>query len=141
MIIQAATVCLLAPSLVYLGWGALGALLAVSFSYMVSSVAAMAMLYFRIVRRIDRNTTNNTNSDINATLKVVVELWRSSCHKQPFWAVCYLRLILSLWASTVDNALIGNYRIATNFTVLPTFFTIPIVTALVPAFSKLQPKK
>jgi O-antigen/teichoic acid export membrane protein len=43
-------------------------------------------------------------------------------------------------AATVDNAMIGNYRIATNFAVLLTFLTVPIATALFPAFSKLDPK-
>jgi len=40
-----------------------------------------------------------------------------------------------------DLALIGNYRIATNFAVLLTFFTIPISTVLFPAFSKLDARK
>jgi O-antigen/teichoic acid export membrane protein len=36
------------------------------------------------------------------------------------------------------NAEIGNYSIATNFTVLITFFSTPISTVLFPAFSKLN---
>jgi O-antigen/teichoic acid export membrane protein len=42
-------------------------------------------------------------------------------------------------ASFVDNAMIGNYRVATNFGVLLTFFTFPITTVLFPAFSKIDP--
>ena len=44
-------------------------------------------------------------------------------------------------ASFVDNAMIGNYRVATNFGVLLTFFTYPITTVLFPAFSKIDPLK
>jgi O-antigen/teichoic acid export membrane protein len=40
----------------------------------------------------------------------------------------------------ISNAIIGNYKIATNFAVLLTFFTTPILTVLFPAFSKLDPR-
>ena len=37
-----------------------------------------------------------------------------------------------------DNALIGNYSVATNFVVLITFFATPVTTMMLPAFSKLD---
>jgi len=37
--------------------------------------------------------------------------------------------------------MIGNYQAAVRFTVLITFFTMPIATVLFPAFSKLNPEK
>jgi len=43
-------------------------------------------------------------------------------------------------ASYVSEVMIGNYKIATNFTVLLTFLTIPINNVLFPAFSKLDPQ-
>jgi O-antigen/teichoic acid export membrane protein len=46
----------------------------------------------------------------------------------------------SFMIAPLDNALIGNFRVATNFGVLLTFVTIPISTVLFPAFSKLNPK-
>jgi O-antigen/teichoic acid export membrane protein len=45
-----------------------------------------------------------------------------------------------MMASLVDVAIIGNYKIATNFAILLTFFTAPISTVLFPAFSKLDPR-
>jgi len=39
------------------------------------------------------------------------------------------------------NLMIGNYSVATNFTVLITFFSVPISTMLFPAFSKLDSQK
>jgi O-antigen/teichoic acid export membrane protein len=39
-----------------------------------------------------------------------------------------------------SNATYGNYVVASNFTVLLTFFTIPIATVLFPAFAKLDPQ-
>jgi putative peptidoglycan lipid II flippase len=41
-------------------------------------------------------------------------------------------------AANVDVTLIGNYRTATNFAILLTFFTVPITTVLFPTFSKLD---
>jgi O-antigen/teichoic acid export membrane protein len=39
-----------------------------------------------------------------------------------------------------NDAVIGNYRIATNFAVVLAFFTFPISTVLFPAFSKVNPE-
>ncbi len=39
---------------------------------------------------------------------------------------------------TIDNAIIGNYSVASNFAVLIAFFSVPITTMLFPAFSKLK---
>lgn len=40
--------------------------------------------------------------------------------------------------TATGNGLIGNYGVAVNFSVLLTFFTIPIATVLFPAFAKLD---
>ena len=40
-----------------------------------------------------------------------------------------------------DNALIGNYNLAINFSILITFFATPVTTMLFPAFSKLDYRK
>jgi len=44
-------------------------------------------------------------------------------------------------APIVDTAAAGNYKVALNFAVLPTFFTVPIATVLFPLFSRLDAKK
>ena len=46
-----------------------------------------------------------------------------------------------MMAAYCSDAVIGNYRVATNFAVLLTFFTFPITTVLFPVFSKLNPLK
>jgi O-antigen/teichoic acid export membrane protein len=50
----------------------------------------------------------------------------------------FYTFIIAIYAS---NFLIGNYAVANNFTVLLTFFAIPITTMLFPAFSKLDADK
>ena len=41
----------------------------------------------------------------------------------------------------INNAIIGNYNVASNFVVLITFFAAPVTTMMLPAFSKLDPQK
>jgi O-antigen/teichoic acid export membrane protein len=50
----------------------------------------------------------------------------------------FYNFIIAIYAS---NFLIGNYAVASNFTVLLAFFATPITTMLFPAFSKLDPEK
>ena len=46
-----------------------------------------------------------------------------------------------MMALYVSNAVIGNYKIASNFAILLTLFSFPISTVLFPAFSKVDPQK
>jgi O-antigen/teichoic acid export membrane protein len=46
-----------------------------------------------------------------------------------------------MMVSYASDVMIGNYQAAVNFSVLLTFFTVPISTVLFPAFAKLDPKK
>ncbi len=52
----------------------------------------------------------------------------------------FYAFLLPIYYAT-DNAMIGNYGVASNFVVLITFFATPITTMLFPAFSKLDAKK
>jgi O-antigen/teichoic acid export membrane protein len=53
--------------------------------------------------------------------------------------VQFYNFLLYMYVS--DNALIGNYSIASTFVVLITFFATPVTTMLFPAFSKLDHRK
>jgi len=46
-----------------------------------------------------------------------------------------------LLAVYLSNQTVGNYNLAVNFTVLVSFFVIPVQTLLFPAFSKIDAKK
>jgi O-antigen/teichoic acid export membrane protein len=52
----------------------------------------------------------------------------------------YYAFLLPIFYVT-DNSAIGNYGIASTFSVLIAFFAAPITTMLFPAFSKLDPQK
>jgi len=128
---------LLSPLLVYLGYGALGAVVGSTVAYIVSGIIAVTLLYFTIFRKLKPDPINNEY--ILQALKPMLS----------YGIPLAISVILSggltqlysfIMASFVDSALIGNYRIATNFAVLLTFFVAPISTVLFPAFSKLDPR-
>jgi lipopolysaccharide exporter len=137
MICQAVGLGVLSPLLVYIGYGALGAVLGYTFSILVSATLALVMLYYAIFRKLPPDST--PKSTIVQTLKPLL------AYGIPLAIANILAGVLPqfysfLMASYVDLATIGNYRTALNFTVLLTFFSFPIITVLFPAFSKLDPQ-
>jgi O-antigen/teichoic acid export membrane protein len=137
MICQAIALCVLPPLLVYAGYGAYGAVLGYVFSLLVGGVVAIVLLYFAIFRKLGSNITSNSN--IRQTLKPLLR------YGVPLAIATILGGILSqfysfMMASFVGVAMIGNYKIATNFAVLLALFTAPISTVLFPAFSKIDPR-
>lgn len=127
----------LSPLLVYLGYGALGAVLGYTFSSLVASIFAIILLYFVIFKNLPINTSTTSNS--SQVLRLLLRFG------VPLAIATILTGILTqfysfMMASLVDTASIGNYQIASNFARLLTFFTFPISTVLFPAFSKLDPQ-
>ncbi|MGD0645556.1 MAG: oligosaccharide flippase family protein [Candidatus Bathyarchaeia archaeon] len=136
-VIYAATQGVLAPLLVYLGYGAKGAILGFTSANVVQTVISIIFLYFFIFRKLPHSKTNK--SEVVQTLKSLLSYSFPlgignivSSLGGPFFSF--------LMAYYVSTAEIGNYKIATNFLVLLTFLTIPISNVLFPAFSKLDPR-
>jgi len=137
VICQAIAQCVLPTLLVYAGYGACGAVLGYVFSLLVVDVVAIALLYFAIFRKLGSNITSNSN--VRQTLKPLLR------YGFPLAIAAILGGMLAqfysfMMASFVDVAMIGNYKIATNFPFLFALFTVPISTVLFPAFSKLDPR-
>ena len=124
----------LAPLLVLVGYGAIGAILGNTLPLSMTGIISLTL-----VIRLFLKPKNHSASSIN-----------------PWWAAkILLRYGFPLFLSTllagslaqVYNSLmalhiapydVGNYQAATNFSVLLSFFTIPIATVLFPLFSKLD---
>lgn len=137
-VIAAIVYSLLAPLLVYFGYGAIGAVTGFTMSSVVQGVISIVFLYFFILRKLPRSKTNK--SEMVRTLKPLLS----------YGVPLAIGNILSglttpifsfLMALYVSDAMIGNYKIATNFTILLSFLITPISTVLFPAFSKLDPRK
>jgi len=138
MLVCQAMTYLMCPLLVYLGYGALGALLGYTFSIVATGIIAIIMLYFFIFRKLGPDKTSN--SDLSQTLKQLLHYGVPVAVASILGGIM-LQFYYFMMGSFCDLAMIGNYRIATNFAVLLTFFTIPISTVLFPTFSKLDANK
>jgi len=137
-VIYATTQAVLAPLLVYLGYGAIGAIIGFTSATVVQAILSIIFLYFFILKKLPRFKTNM--SEVVRTLKSLLSFGIPlgiggivSSLGGPIFSF--------LMASYVSTVLIGNYKIASNFIVLLSFITLPISTVLFPAFSKLDPRK
>ena len=126
-----------APLLVLVGFGALGAALGHTISFIASAIIALIMLYLTIIRKI--RGKNSENSDIVKTLKEMlhygVPLSISSIIGG--FLIQFYAFLMAIYCTDVA---IGNYQVATQFATIVAFFTIPISTVLFPAFSKINPQ-
>lgn len=137
MMCQAAAQSVLAPLLVYLGYGGFGAAIGYTVSIVASSIIAMVLLYFAIFRKL--RPINKNQSGSSQTMKMLFR-YGIPLAIASILAGISTQFYSLMIASYYNTALIGNYKIATNFAILLTFFTIPISTVLFPAFSKLDPR-
>jgi stage V sporulation protein B len=137
-IISAITYTSIVPLLVFLGYGALGAVIGYTLSTVVSSVASLIFLYLFIFKKLPHCKINK--SDIYRTLKPLLK------YGIPLSIGAILGGLSTpiynfLMAHYVGNATIGNYKIAGNFVSLLSLLVVPISTVLFPAFSKVDLKK
>ena len=138
LICQASITCVLAPLLVYLGYGAFGALIGYSLGFLIAGLISISLLYLLIIRKLEPSQNKIKISEIIATIKSMLRFGI------PLAIGTILGGILSQFYSfmmakyIVDVAVIGSYRTAINFAVLLTFISMPISTVLFPAFSKIN---
>ena len=138
LICQAITKTILAPLLVILGFGALGAVLGYTFSFLVAGIVGSTILYFLLFRRLKRTKTNRFT--ISKTLKNMLHYGVPLSISTIIggFLIQFYGFMMAFYCSDI---MIGNFQAATNFAVLLTFFTIPISTVLFPAFAKLDTQK
>jgi O-antigen/teichoic acid export membrane protein len=137
MICQSIVKSVAAPLLVFLGYGALGAVLGYTFAFLAAGIIGIATLYFIFFRHGNRTKTNRNRlfQTLKAMLHYGIPLSISLILEG--FLVQFYGFMMAFFCSDI---MIGNYHAATNFAVLLTFFTFPISTVLFPAFAKLNPK-
>jgi stage V sporulation protein B len=138
LIIQGTVQCVLGPALVILGFGAFGALAGYTAASIVAGLLSFALVYFSIFRRLEKEKVSRSDlfESLKSLLKYGIPLAVGS-----IMAGLLLQFSSFMMASFVtDLAVIGNYKVATNFTLLLSFFSVPIAMVLFPAFSKLNPR-
>jgi len=138
LICQAITKTAVGPVLVFLGYSVLGAVVGYAVSFVAAAIIGVATFYFILLRPLRKKASTGLNliRTLKTMLSYGVPLSISSILAGLLTQV-YAFMIVPL----TSNTMYGNYLTALNFSVLLTFFTIPIGTVLFPAFSKLDPEK
>jgi len=136
-ICQAVVKSAISPLLVFFGFGALGAVLGYSFSFLATGIISLAILYFVLLKNLKKRSRQR--SSLYKTLKKMLSYGvpmsiSSILHG---FLLQFYGFMMAFYCSDV---MIGNYQVATQFSVLLTFFTTPISTVLFPTFSKLDPQ-
>jgi len=137
LICQAIAKIAISISLVLLGYGAFGAVIGYTFSFIVAGIVGIATVYFAVFKQLKR--TKKNGSGMTKTLKMMLH------YGVPFSISAVLSGFLVQFnnfamVSNFTNLVIGNYQVTVNFSVILTFITLPISTVLFPAFAKLDPR-
>jgi O-antigen/teichoic acid export membrane protein len=133
VVIQSILKSFLSPLLVYLGFGALGAVTGSTASILVAAFVGVTLIYITYQRQeIDRPSTISLLEASKTLLSYGAPLFLAVTIRGSIGQIYNFLMALHVTPSDV-----GNYRAATNFLVLISFFTIPITTVLFPLFSKI----
>jgi O-antigen/teichoic acid export membrane protein len=131
--IQSFSKTIIQIALILLGLGVTGAVIGHVASFVVGGAAGLSIL-FVILREKDET---NGGPEVREVLKTLVR----------YGAPLYVSLLLTGFIPAYQNVVlaifttdadIGNFRAAQNFAALMTVLAVPITTALLPAFSKLD---
>ena len=135
LILNAGIRCFLAPLLVFLGYGIMGAIQGLIVAQLTAGIIGIIIFYVVFFRNPTEKSL--TKLDITGTLKTLL------IYGLPLSVSVVIGGFLPQFYNTLlkDTTALGNFQAAVNFTVIITFFTVPIATVLFPAFSKLKAKE
>ncbi len=122
-------------ALVAFGLGTLGAVIGNTIAVLIAGLAGVLLMY-SVYKSLPDSADGKL--DLLKTMKIMLK------YGLPISIGAIITGFLTQFYSIImpifvpDNALIGNYSVATNFVVLITFFAAPVTTMMLPAFSKLN---
>jgi len=137
-ILQAIVKTALGPLLIVIGFGVLGAVYAALSSFLTGAIVASLIVYFSLFKPLRKSKVGKC--DVFRTLKPMLK------YGLPLtMANIVIGVLPQVFAFTIavyaGEWMMGNYYAAVYFSVLLTFVSFPIATALFPVFSKLNPEK
>ena len=132
LILNAGIRCFLAPLLVFRGYSVLGAIQGQIVAQLTAGIIGLIIFYVAFFRNPEKTAWSEL--DITGTLKTLLR------YGLPLSVSVVIGGFLPQFYNTLlkDTTALGNLGAAVNFTVLISFFTVPIATVLFPAFSKLK---
>jgi O-antigen/teichoic acid export membrane protein len=121
--------------LVVLGFGTFGAIIGLTIAYLISGVIAMLLLYFAIYKNLRKQEKNKL--EIQSTIKTLFRygLPLSISAIITGSLAQFYNFLIAIYCT---DLIIGNYQVALNFAFIVTFFVMPVLTVLLPAFSKIN---
>lgn len=131
--IQALAKAIISLTLVLIGFSVAGAIIGYVAGYIAAAVAGAFILF--LILRVKQNVKNNYSftDDLKTLIHYGASLYISILLTG--FIPLYQSVMLAIFTTDAD---VGNYKAAINFAVLITVLSIPITTALLPAFSKLD---
>jgi stage V sporulation protein B len=137
-ILEAIVKTAVGPFLIVIGFGVLGAIYATLASFISGAIIATLIVYFTLFRPLRKVKVSKV--DIKKTLKPMLSYGLPLTVSN-----MVIGILPQVFAFTMavyaGEWMMGNYYAATYFTVLLTFVSIPIATALFPVFAKLNPER
>ncbi len=125
--------------LVFFGFGVSGATIGHVISAMIAGIIGLIFVFF-IYKNLPPTSTNRLEIKAYTQTMLIYGIPLSLSNIINNFRLQFYVFLLPIYY-TIDNTLIGNYNVATNFLILITLFVTPITTMLFPAFSKLDYKK
>ena len=131
--VQALAKTIISVTLVLLGFSVAGAIIGFIASYVIA--AAVGLFFLFSILRKKQNTTagHNFAENVRVLLRYGTPLYIAALLVG--FIPLFQNVMLAFFTTDAD---IGNYKAAVNFATLLTVFSIPITTALLAAFSKLN---
>lgn len=137
-IFQAVMKTALGPLLVFLGFSVLGAVIASMVSIATGGIVGILIVYLVLFRPLHKLKVGKV--DVKKTLKPMLK-YGIPLTVSGIVVGVLPQIFAFLMAIYAGDGMMGNYYAATYFSVLVTFISFPISTALFPAFAKLNPEK
>jgi len=131
--IQATAKSIISLMLVLLGLGVAGAVIGYTAGFIIAAIFGTGMLVLLLKKHSKIEDNSSFASELKILMSYGIPLYISALLAGFF--LSYQNLILAIFTS--DNE-IGNFKAAANFITLISIIAIPITTALLPAFSKLD---
>jgi stage V sporulation protein B len=130
----------LAPILIIIGPSTFGAILGTTIAFLIAGLISILLL-LRVYKKLQKpNDDKRTRVEIGKNMKIMFK------YGLPLeisgiiggFLTQFYTILVAIYAT---DLMIGNYQVALNFSVLITFFSVPVSTVLFPVFSKLDAQK
>jgi O-antigen/teichoic acid export membrane protein len=121
--------------LVVLGFGTLGATIGATLAFVISGIIAVILLYVAIYKNLRKQ--ERSKLEILATIKILFRygLPLSISAIITGFLTQFYNFLIAIYSTDLNY---GNYQVALNFVFIVTFFVMPVLTVLLPAFSKIN---